>query len=347
MKNLWVILIVLFSSVNNIFAQPAISDDWIVARTIPFPRHLSPELRQSLKESGQPNVSARKNTTVAHAITFAKNRNIVLAQQAEQLAKELKVSIEESTISGIQVFRVSPEKSNIIFERKIFLHLHGGGYIAGAGLAGTLEAIYIAYHAGISVVSVDYRMPPEHIFPAALDDAIAVYKDILKRFGARNVGIGGTSAGAGLALATLQKAKKMGLEMPAVVFIGTPWADLAATGDTYATNEGIDSKLVSQQGMMQGVAKLYAGPVALDNPSISPVNGDFSQFPPTYLVSGTRDLLLSDTVRVHRKLKNAGAIADLNVYEGMSHADYVFIPGTDENIQVYTDLANFISKYLL
>jgi monoterpene epsilon-lactone hydrolase len=345
MKSLFVILILLFSSMNSIFTQAAVSDEWIVTRTVPVPQHLSPELRQALKEGGQPNVDARKETTAVHAIAFAKGRNIVLAQQAKELASELSVSIDESMVAGVPVFRLTPKKPNILFKNKIFLHLHGGGYVAGAGLGGTLEGIYIAYHAGISVVSVDYRMPPEHIFPAALDDATTVYTAMLKRYGAKNVGIGGTSAGAGLTLATIQMAKKTSLEMPALVFIGTPWADLEATGDTYATNEGIDDKLVSPQGMMQAVAKLYAGAMALDHPSISPVNGDFSHFPPTYLVSGTRDLLLSDTVRIHRKLKNAGVIADLNVYEGMSHADYVFTSGTDENIQVYTELAKFLAKH--
>ena len=104
--------------------------------------------------------------------------------------------------------------------------------------------------------------------------------------------------------------------------------------------------LVQYDGFLEGAAKLYADGRDLKDPLLSPVYGDFEGFPPTYLVSGTRDMLLSDTARVHRKLRAAGVIADLNVYEGMSHAGYMIAGNTPESRQVYSELNDFLLRHL-
>ena len=134
--------------------------------------------------------------------------------------------------------------------------------------------------------------------------------------------------------------------MPGALYLGTPWADLTDTSDSLHTNEGIDRILVTYDGMLTGAARLYANGTELTDPLISPVYGDFSGFPPTYLVTGTRDMLLSDTARVHRKLRQAGVVADLNVYEGLSHAEYAFLTGSPEYLQTYGELAQFLANHL-
>ncbi len=111
--------------------------------------------------------------------------------------------------------------------------------------------------------------------------------------------LGGTSAGGGLALAATQKLRQLGLDLPGALWAGTPWADLTKTGDSQFTNEGIDRMLVTYDGILEAAAKLYAGSQDLKTTLISPVYGTFEGFLPTYLVTGTRDLFLSDTVRVH------------------------------------------------
>jgi monoterpene epsilon-lactone hydrolase len=128
------------------------------------------------------------------------------------------------------------------------------------------------------------------------------------------------------------------------LYLGTPWADLTKTGDTLYTNEGIDRVLVSYDGMLSAAAQLYAHGADLTDPLLSPVYGEFKGFPPTYLVTGTRDLFLSDTARVHRKLRVAGVAADLNVHEGISHAEYAFVAGSPEWLQTYTELAEFLRQ---
>ena len=127
---------------------------------------------------------------------------------------------------------------------------------------------------------------------------------------------------------------------------GVAWADLTDASDSLHTNEGIDRILVTYHGMLKSAAILYAGDVELTHELISPVYGDFAGFPPTYLVTGTRDMLLSDTARVHRKLRTAGVVADLNVYEGMSHAGYAFLVGSPEYQQTYGELAQFLAAHL-
>ena len=118
------------------------------------------------------------------------------------------------------------------------------------------------------------------------------------------------------------------------------------TGDSIITNEYVDNTLVSVNGMIRASAKLYAGDYDLKNPLISPMYGDFADFPPTYLVSGTRDLLLSDTVKVHRKLREAGVLADLNIFEGIPHGAYLGVPGSREYNGALGGLRKFLELHL-
>ena len=158
--------------------------------------------------------------------------------------------------------------------------------------------------------------------------------------------MGGSSSGGGLALAIVHKLKSLNLALPGALFIGTPWSDLTKTGDSLYVNEGIDRKIATYDGFLPAAAKLYANGHDLKDPGLSPVYGDFSGFPPTMLVSGTRDLFLSMTVRVHRKMKAAGVLADLNVYEGLSHVEYFVVPDAPESIEVYGQLGKFLKQHL-
>ena len=162
--------------------------------------------------------------------------------------------------------------------------------------------------------------PRNSPLPAALDDSVAVWREIIKSHTPRNVGLFGTSAGGGLTLAIVIKLKELGLPLPGALMAGTPWSDLTKTGDTYFANEFVDNVLGTIDGSLDAAARLYAGTHDLKEPLLSPVYGDLSGFPPTILISGTRDLFLSNTVRVHQKLLESVVRADLLVFEGQSHA---------------------------
>ena len=201
-------------------------------------------------------------------------------------------------------------------------------------------------YGGFKVISIDYRMPPDHPYPAAMDDAMAVWREAVKLADPRNIAIFGTSTGGGMTLAMILRAKQEGLPLPAAIAPGTPWSDLTETGDTYKTNEWLDYVLVSYNGYLRHAAELYAHGHDLKDPQLSPIYGDFSGFPPAILTSGTRDLFLSLTVLTHRKLRRAGVEAELQVFEGMSHAEYNFNPFAPETKEAFTEIAHFFDKHL-
>jgi epsilon-lactone hydrolase len=260
--------------------------------------------------------------------------------------QRLGVTLERSTIAGVRTFvltprTIAPENCN-----RLLLHLHGGGYVLFPGESGTYEAVRMAAHARVRVISVDYRMPPDHPYPAALDDAIEVWKEIIKTTRPKNVAVLGSSTGGGLTLALVLRAKKEGLPLPGAIAPGTPWSDLTKTGDTYQTNEGVDNQLVSYDGLLGEMAKLYAHGRDLREPLLSPVYGDYHGLPPAILTSGTRDLFLSNTVRVHRKLRAAGVVAELHVFEGQSHGQYSVAPDAPETKEYFAEHVRFFDQHL-
>ena len=179
-----------------------------------------------------------------------------------------------------------------------------------------------------------------------MDDAVAVYRELLKTVPAEKIGVFGTSTGGGMALALGLRAKAEGLPLPAALAPGTPWTDLTETGDSYFVNEGVDNILVSYDGWLGEAAKIYAAGHDMKNPMLSPIYGDVSGFPPTLLTTGTRDLFLSNTIRMHLKLRQAGIDADLIVFEGMSHAHYLMDPNAPETRFHFSELGKFFNQHL-
>src|SRR3712207_2920346 len=181
-------------------------------------------------------------------------------------------------------------------------------------------------------------MAPDHPFPAAVDDAFAVWQALLRHHDPRRMAVFGASAGGGLTLALMLRARAEGVPLPAAIAPGTPWVDLTGDGDSLNANAFVDNVLVSNTGWVGAAAPLYAAGHDLADPYISPIHGDFRGLPPAILTSGTRDLLLSDTVRTHRQLRRAGVEASLQVFEGQSHAQFLepFVPETEE---AFTEIA--------
>jgi acetyl esterase/lipase len=199
---------------------------------------------------------------------------------------------------------------------------------------------------GYKVIAVDYRMPPEAYFPAALDDGMTVYKSLIKTTDPKNIAVFGSSAGGALTLEMMLKAKQDGLPMPGAIAPGTPMSDVTKVGDTFITNARLDNVLVSPDGFCDAGTVVYANGHDLKDPLLSPVYGDMAGFPPTILTSGTRDLFLSNTVRVHRKLREAGVEAVLQVFEGESHAQYYRDINAPETKEYNMEVAAFFDRHL-
>ena len=337
---------------NSTFAQSDDSDWSIASRSLAPPVHASAELAEVIANSPQPNLDVSGRYPDSDEAWLALQERARTGQSPlPALADQLDLHIESrevtvDAVTPITVYDVRPEQIAPAHRNHVFLHLHGGGYVLGGGPGAASEAAQISAAAGIYTVSVDYRMPPAAPFPAAVDDTIAVYRQLLEDYEPGQIAIGGTSAGAGLSFAAVLQMKNLGLPVPGAIFAGTPWADLTDTSDSLHTNAGIDRILITYDGLLRIGATQYADGEDLSNPLISPLYGDFSDFPPTILISGTRDMLLSDTARAHRKLLAAGVEADLHVFEGMSHAEYMIMPDLPEGQMTFTEISKFIKTHL-
>lgn len=315
------------------------------ARKLPVPETVSPQIQKLIAAPLRPNWNVLPKTgeewkPISEAGAQGTIRNL------PGLTERLKVKIEKATIDGARAFIVTPETIAPENQNRVFIHMHGGCYVLNGGEAGLPEAMLMASFGRAKVISVDYRMPPEAYFPAALDDGMTVWRATLKNTDPQRIALFGTSAGGALVLEMALKAKQDGVPMPGAMASGTPMSDVTKVGDTFYTMDLVDNVLVSRDGFCDAGAKVYADGKDMKDPLLSPVYGDMAGFPPTILTSGTRDLLLSNTVRVHRKLRQAGIESALQVYEGQSHAHYLRDDTAPETKEVFTEIAAFFDKHL-
>jgi monoterpene epsilon-lactone hydrolase len=215
----------------------------------------------------------------------------------------------EERIAGVRVIRLSSGAR----ERGTVLAFHGGAYALGIP---DYPSVPAAKDGGPDVVSVDYRLAPEHPFPAARDDALAVYRELLSTVGAERLVVMGDSAGGGLALSLLQAAAAEGLPMPAALVAMFPWGDLSLSGESSRTNRDRDILVHSEVSLAAG---WYAGGRRLDDPAVSPLFGSFAGFPPTYIAIGSRDLILDDARRLAVTMRAEGVDVHLDVFPDAPH----------------------------
>ncbi len=330
------------------FAGAVLADDLALpARTLPAPKSddISPEMQAIIANKPNPNANPLWKSG-EEARVSADAGAVAAIGRIPDLLTRLNLTMTAQTMDGVRVHVITPKTLPAKIRGRLLMHVHGGCYVLSPGEAGTIEAILMAGIGHYKVIAVDYRMPPEAYFPAALGDAVSVYRAIIKVAGAKRVAVFGSSAGGALTLETMLKLKALHLPMPGAIGVGTPMADATKTGDSFYTNEGIDNVLVSRDGFCDAATSVYAHGHDLKDPLISPIYGDMHGFPPAILTTGTRDLLLSNTVRTHRKLRRAGVEADLNVYEGQSHAQYGRGDTIPETREAFGEIAAFFAKHL-
>ena len=306
-------------------------------RAIPIPKSISPQAQAMMVREPAPAgpLPALDDTAGWHAHVQAMDAALLPMLQA--MRPDAAVTVEDRTIADVRVFDVIPA-GLAADDRTIVLDMHGGGLFLCGGDLCRLMAESVALRLGRRVWSVDYRMPPDHPYPAALDDGIAVYRALLQERDTSDIVFHGASAGGNLVPALILRARDEGLPMPAVAYLNTPEVDLTESGDSFATNRGLDISSLMQVNL------LYADGEDLRHPHISPLFGDFSKgFPPTVLTTGTRDLFLSNTVRMHRALRDAGIPAELHVCEAGGHGGF---PGAPEGESIMRDVRGFIAATL-
>jgi monoterpene epsilon-lactone hydrolase len=326
-------------------AQTTLAPREAPAKSIPVPLTGSPQMQALIAAPLRPGWNVLPTNADEWRSATAAGAAATLAL-LPGMRERLHVKVEPTTIAGVRAFIVTPETIPPENKDRLLVHVHGGCYLLGPGEAATPEAILMAGFGHFKVISVDYRMPPEAYFPAALDDAMAVWKAATAMADPKKMAIFGTSAGGALTLEMILRAKQDGLPLPAAIAPGTPMADVTKVGDTFNTNAMVDNVLVSPDGICDAAAKFYANGHDLADPLLSPVYGDMHGFPPAILSSGTRDLLLSNTVRVHRKLREAGVEASLEVYEGQSHGQFGRDDRAPETKEAFEEIAAFFDHHL-
>jgi epsilon-lactone hydrolase len=318
----------------------------IPARVLPAPDTLSPVLQKRFQQEPS---SAPAIPKTAEDWKAAAPPPAIVSQILVGLRNKFGITVVPKMLGGVQCYEITPKVVIPKNRNRLLLGLHGGGFVFGEGEngAGVLESMVTAGLTGYKVIEIDYRMLPEYPFPAAMDDAMAVWKEVIKTNKPGNIAVFGYSAGGSMALSLVQRAKKEGLPLPGAVLSGSPWSDMSKTGDTYYANAGVDNTLAL--GDFWDVAvKLYANGRDLKDPLISPVYGDFSGFPATFLESGTRDLFLSNTVRVQAKLLQAGVPTELVVEEAQPHLGLLLaaVLDTPEGVHVFSYVARFFDAHL-
>jgi acetyl esterase/lipase len=203
-------------------------------------------------------------------------------------------------------------------KKHVILHCHGGGYSTGSSAYARMLTSKLASSTSMDVLSFDYRLAPEHPYPAALEDAISAWNYLmLLGYGARDVIITGDSAGGNLALALTLRLKQEGRLMPRGLVLLSPWTDLTSSGKSFESRAQLDPVL--DRVYIDRMVVAYADGQNLENPLISPLFGDFTGFPPTYIQVGDNEILLSDSKRLYQNMIKAGVSAKLEVFRGMWH----------------------------
>ncbi len=308
-----------------------------VTRVVPVPTTISPEAQKVL---------ARVISDAPFPQTLEQRRTATDRWQtgAGEAAKKLyPVNIVAETIAGVPVrvvapLSIAPEKRD-----RVLVNLHGGGFNSDSGSLS--ESIPIANLTGIKVIAVLYRLAPEHPFPAGLEDAIAVYKELLKTYKPTHIAIYGTSAGAILTAEVTAKLKQLHLPLPGATGIFSGMGDFSEPGDSIAlfALDGLSGHLDPPK--RDAHSEYVPASLDLKDPVLSPLYADLTGFPPTLFVTSGRDLLLSGTTLLHRAYLRAGVDARLIVFEALPHA-FWNNPALPESKEADQLMAQFLDTHL-
>jgi monoterpene epsilon-lactone hydrolase len=300
-----------------------------ITRVVPMPATISSEAQTWLN-------SLTNSTPGPEPLAQRRARTDVWrAQDSAEARKLYPVNVEETTTAGVRTDIITPLSMPAENRGRVLINLHGGGFNSDSG--SLIEGVPIANLAKIKVVSVYYRLAPENPFPAAVDDVVAVYKDLLKTYKPKNVGIFGTSAGAILTCEVTVKLKQLGLPLPAALGIFSGLADFSRPGDSWQlfTLNGFPGQLEPTDPNHPHDSE-YAGKTDRRDPVLSPLFSDLQGWPPSLSVTSTRDILLSGTTIFQRALLHAGNDAQLVVFEALPHAFWYHfqLPETKEALEL-------------
>lgn len=300
----------------------------------PPPETLSEQARASLAAMVAATPTDLTNVDSAMMRLFADQIQIGLGAEQQ---KAYPVTITDDVVAGVPVRRIV-RASGEVDRRRVLMNLHGGGFAVDAG--SLTENIPIAAISGIEVVALLYRLAPEHPYPAAVEDALAVYKALLADHDPRDIGVYGTSAGAVIGPQLMMRLKAEGLPPPGALGVFSGEADLVGVADSLRV-----FARTAEADLLIRCKHDYVGKADPHDPLVSPIFGDLTAFPTTLCISSARDVLLSGTANLSRALTAAGVSADLVVYDALPHAFWanILAPESDEAFQ---RMSSFFTTHL-
>lgn len=251
------------------------------------------------------------------------------------------IDVTPVTIEGIPAEWIIPAGSS---KDRAIVYTHGGGYVSGSCKNHRALVARIVENSGIGALLIDYRLAPEHPFPAALDDTVTVYNHLLKEgFSPSKLVIVGESAGGGLCLATLLALKERNIPLPSAGVAMSPWTDLKCTGESYRTKAKVD---LAPKDAWTIFSKYYAGDNEPTLPLISPLYGDPKGLPPLFITVGEYEVLYDDAVKFTEKAKSAGVDVTLKIGEKMVHCYPLLPPFIPEARKEMEEMCNFIKSHI-
>jgi epsilon-lactone hydrolase len=252
------------------------------------------------------------------------------------------VTVTRTVLGGVPAAEITVDG---VEPRHVVLYFHGGVYVMGDAFLAADLASQVGRRTRAKVISVDYRLAPEHPYPAAVDDALAAYEALLGNGTAPSgIAFAGESAGGGLAIATLVNARDHGLPLPAAAFVMSPYADLTLAGTTMETKREVDP-LLSRENLQSRVTDYTSGQDAALG-LISPVFADLSGLPPLIIQAGTDEVLLDDAIRLARQAANADVEVTLDITPRVPHVFQAYYPILDEAAAALDRAGQFLSAHL-
>ncbi len=252
------------------------------------------------------------------------------------------VKTESFDIKGVPAKWISTPET---IQERVLYFLHGGGHVSGSIKTHQDFAARLSRVAKARLILIDYRLAPEHPFPAGLEDAVKAYKWLVddEKIAPKNIIIVGDSAGGNLALTTLLKLKELNVELPAAAVLISPWTDMVGMGESMITKVDVDPFI--SPIACEYFSQMYARDRDVRNPLISPLYGDLQGLPPLFIQVGTAEVLLDDSIRLAKRAKAIGVEVELDVWEDMIHDFAMFAAVVPESQQGIESIGKFLLKH--
>jgi len=271
--------------------------------------------------------------------TIAQMRN-GMERVSERVAPDIKC--DPIMAGGVSAEWIVPPEAD---KDRVILYLHGGGYVMGSVNTHRAMIARIARAAQARALALDYRLAPEHPFPAAVDDATAAYRWLISTgYKPRHIAVAGDSAGGGLAIATVLALRDARVDLPGAVVPISPWTDMEGTGNSVESKAAKDP-MADVEGL-RGMARKYLGDRDPRTPLASPLYADFHGLPPMLIQVGEAEILLDDSTRVAERAKAAGVSVELEIWDDMIHVWHVFAKLLPEAQQAIDKIGNFVRAHI-